>query len=929
MYYTPLSSRQTTPVLDPQRRALLLGQLRQLQQNQQHLDHMMVQAGAHPGAHPAGLNGYGYGNSIPPLRPPGGFFGGGAAVRPTVMVPKAEPHKSKAGRIEMIMNGAPHRAYLEAAQTVFKGEANLYLCDDADQPLMSSPVISFSLGSVGNLKVIVADKSLSLMDGDDAALLTAVSAAEALEWGEFLTASPMANRLVVRAAPKAPPTPPTRKTGNYRSPRLDSRGQQQRAGSAGLTGTGRAEERVAESTTLHEHPADGDDAAHFSDEQKAEPESNVKAKTQEEQRREAYQALCARATNIESRIRANSEGYCKALWDKEKAIVADCRAFRAKERRRVKAGYDRLTERLQAKEILPSERLEEEAKLNDWLSDQLAGINRIAARREERGEGEYEKFRDLEYSKLVKANEKLESTLRDVLVKRHLAAVLLGVADHDSKREADIEARRWEKTECLSSHLAQELDPKEIKVLLVDAWQKRVIPHGSKIMAGDRLVVVDTDTGTAAGKGTAGSEQEEWRVVVVPEALVLDRPFSYPHAEGATVKIFRARDNAQLAMEEASMSKLGMQANKMTKQQKSAVTNLRLLMKDHDVKHNHFAFLDPLFCTRVIQRNYRAYLHRKAEHLRRSARDRTLYLITKVQAIVRGRRDRRLSIALMKQTIQLAENMASFTLRLHFVMYLARWRRKRAYYKRVDKECLAACLRRRQELISLRKVQAVHQSVGFLRLLASPVALSGSGAGSGSRAGAASAGSGSGGATTAAAVSVTAAAAAAVPAKTVPVLGPVSKLPLSLMAAGGGPPSAGHAVPSGFTDARLHAAVHQREEKLRNGGLFSALAAPGRGLRRLLGGGATTGSGVLSAAAQHAHGTSQGLSNGNAPVHAAAQAAQAVHARAHARSHGRSVEQLQSEEMRQRAVAHFVALKEEERARRLSSLSRNVEQAQD
>ena len=135
-------------------------------------------------------------------------------------------------------------------------------------------------------------------------------------------------------------------------------------------------------------------------------------------------------------------------------------------------------------------------------------------------------------------------------------------------------------------------------------------------------------------------------------------------------------------------------------------------------------------------------------------------------------------------------------------------------------------------------------------------------------------------------------------------------------------------MPSGFTDARLHAAVHQREEKLRNGGLFSALAAPGRGLRRLFGGGASTGSGALPAAAQHTHDTSQGhLTNQNAPVHAAA--AQAAQARAHARSHDRSVEQLQSEEMRQRAVAHFVALKEDERSRRLAALSRGVGQGQD
>ena len=60
--YTPVSSRQGTPVIDPRKQAMLLNQLRQLQDNQQHLDQMMSKAGAMSSNDVPG--------GIPPLNPP-------------------------------------------------------------------------------------------------------------------------------------------------------------------------------------------------------------------------------------------------------------------------------------------------------------------------------------------------------------------------------------------------------------------------------------------------------------------------------------------------------------------------------------------------------------------------------------------------------------------------------------------------------------------------------------------------------------------------------------------------------------------------------------------------------------------------------------------------------------------------------------------
>ena len=68
--------------------------------------------------------------------------------------------------------------------------------------------------------------------------------------------------------------------------------------------------------------------------------------------------------------------------------------------------------------MLPSDRLGEEKKLNLWLEDQLRGIDKLAGRREERAEADYTRYREIEYARLVKGNNKQDAVLRVAVRKR-------------------------------------------------------------------------------------------------------------------------------------------------------------------------------------------------------------------------------------------------------------------------------------------------------------------------------------------------------------------------------------------------------------------------------------------------------------------------------------------------------------------------------
>ena len=451
-------SRQGTPAIDPRKQAMFLAQLQALQANQVMLDDVMSR-----------------GVALPPS------LTGGAATSllwPAVQQQQQQQQQQhqqqqqqqktsvKRGKLELVVNGVAQSAFMEASQTVFKGECSVYLCDASGTPIISSPpVAGFSLGSLGNLKVTVAGKTLSLCDGDDAALLQASTPEEALNWGRFLTTSPLSNKLVVR---ETPATPLTMRPPSSSSAASSSSARKPPAAHRRLlvvpSGAGTEEQKGDEEQG--EEAAVGEAAA-------AKSKSNAKLPAQAQGKGKGRAAAgteadedsssappppaaaLATATNrvaqIEGRIRKVAEEYCRALWEREKTVVTECRQYRSRERKRVKAGYESLSDRLQTKVMLPSERTEEEAKLNAWLAEQLSVINKMAARREERAEADYERFRDAQYATLVKRQGKLQSALQQA--SRQLAALCTtGPAGAEAAAQAPSldDARRFERHEYLS-----------------------------------------------------------------------------------------------------------------------------------------------------------------------------------------------------------------------------------------------------------------------------------------------------------------------------------------------------------------------------------------------------------------------------------------------------------------------------------------------
>lgn len=837
---SPMSSRHGTPAIDPRKQAMLLSQLQQLQHNQTRLDEMM----AHSGAMPQLFNqnttmqapSYSQPFTMPTGAPPRSAADKALRVK---LNTKPENSKVKTGYMEIIMNGVPHRAYLESAQSVFKGNAHIYLCDSNGNALtQSEPLISFSLGSLGNLKVVLADKTLSLQDGDDAALLTTRTALDAQEWGAFLTASPLANKLTVREGARPPPTPPVMRAASYRSPRLGSRGRTDGGSEVLLARPSVSKDDRSDLPTHSENEEEGD--------------ANVKIiveprKTQLVLDQEEYASVCALKERIEGKIKHNSEAYCIALWEKEKTVVGECRKFRGRERRRVRAAYDKLQERLQAKYVLPAERIEESVKLNDWLTEQLAGINRLSGRREERAELEFEKFREMEYSRLCKTNLKLDAQLGSVIAKRDRVAARLGMQDPvlpSVHFQAAEDARRWERQEYLISILAQEADPKDIKLFLPDESLEK--PDFKKIMAGDKVVV-----------GTG--EQEEVRLIVIPQSLVLDRPFSLPHPEGTTVKFHKYKSNRPPELDPVLL--LGLDPTKLTNKQRATITRMRLLMGQGKGRTDEDRN-DTSFCANIIQRAWRACVRRREVAAKlaeiRAARDRTKYLITKVQSIVRGRRGRRYCIWLMRRKLALAENMALFTIKLHLIMYAARWRRKRHYHEGVMEQCLERCLARRQKLILLRRKQAVDRSQIYR--LAPPASRS----------------------------------------KAVALVS--GEAEITQLAAG---EAHRHHAPEGMTDMLLNHALNKVDERMRHGDIMTAIRSrvlkKGHGLKRLLDGFVSMEGAARGLLAHH---DDQNLTSAGRTV----------------RTGGVSLEQLRGDELRHRAVEHFIALKQREKVKWLENI---------
>ena len=271
--------------------------------------------------------------------------------RATSFALKERP-KAKTGPCELLISGQPQAACMEARQTVFKGQVDIYLADTAGQAIKSESLATFLLGGQGHLQVTVNGPRLGLQDGDTGALVNLRTPEEALEWATFLTSSPLAQQPIVRS-----PRPPS--TGQPRS-KVSVSGLRKGPGSRGTTPA--TNPNQAEHVLFATNPNQADSSqAHNLQTSPPHPASTPtpnppkpsrtetdRAQQQEKEEsdirkdQEAYAQLNAKITEIEGRIKHNAEHYASVLWDKEKVVVAECRVFRAKERKRVRAGYERL-----------------------------------------------------------------------------------------------------------------------------------------------------------------------------------------------------------------------------------------------------------------------------------------------------------------------------------------------------------------------------------------------------------------------------------------------------------------------------------------------------------------------------------------------------------------------------------------------------------
>ena len=211
--------------------------------------------------------------------------------------------------------------------------------------------------------------------------------------------------------------------------------------------------------------------------------------------------------------------------------------------------------------------------------------------------------------------------------------------------------------------------------------------------------------GAAAPRGGAGPES---RNLASPDHFVLDRPFTRASPAGTLVRLFRNKSNLP-ATHLDPLILLGLKQSALTKRQRAILARMRYVMaKGHRTKED---LENTDFCAKIIQKACRDYLHRRAAYEAmlpiRAAKARALQLITWVQAVVRGRRGRREVLVLMKRRIAVAEEFASFNLRMHMLMYICRFRRRKKAQLQDVVDCLAACLVRRAELVARRRREAI------------------------------------------------------------------------------------------------------------------------------------------------------------------------------------------------------------------------------
>ena len=299
----------------------------------------------------------------------------------------------KAGHLWYSHKGIKQRCLLEASQTVFKGKANLYLLDDNGEPFRSNPISIFSLGAIGDLWVTVAEKSLSLQDKNNSALLECDDYIEAEEWAEYLCASVLANKPILRTKRKILQDlhPPLTDPPSFSSPRRKNVGH-----------NSFTEIVSAENELKYSHTSDQT------------LDENLVIDSYDDIEMDLTKTIL----EMEEKIKQNRESFDDKMKEKETEMVRECKLQYKEERKKAKSDIVALRKRLSTqKDVNPTQRKAEDKKIQLWLEQKFIKIEALSNKRLEATERMFGEFRIKEQERLQRINNKLSAKIK-ILMER-------------------------------------------------------------------------------------------------------------------------------------------------------------------------------------------------------------------------------------------------------------------------------------------------------------------------------------------------------------------------------------------------------------------------------------------------------------------------------------------------------------------------------
>ena len=345
----------------------------------------------------------------------------------------------KHGVLWILHKGVKQRCLLVAKTTAFSGEATIFLLDAKGQPFRQSPIGTFVLGGKGNLWVTVADKSLALHEDKQASLLECADREESHEWADFLCASVLSNKPIIRGNQKplmendaVQDSINNTLEGDQQNDRLVEEVRNMRQ----FFSQKNKYEGESESDDRYENgvrPPSSSLERSFSSPRKlmqrgnsfdnTEPLENVAdhSKLRYDGDEEDYPAIdiTAAIQDLEDKIHMNKKSFERKMDEKEIELVRECKLQYKLDKKKIKGDIAALRKKLASQDgVEDTQRKEEDRKMKLWLEHKLAKLEKEAENRLLETEKEFHVFRDREEERLMKINHKLQAKIK-VLMTRH------------------------------------------------------------------------------------------------------------------------------------------------------------------------------------------------------------------------------------------------------------------------------------------------------------------------------------------------------------------------------------------------------------------------------------------------------------------------------------------------------------------------------